>query len=151
MNRCTTCSLVATVHHSASLNSILKIISLIYALLTWKWHQLGQGSHKSSNYIRASSSIFFFLANCSVQLWAEPALPEWLWSDEWIGFDISRPVLGKLTKHRSRWWRRRPSETLVTSSGRGEDLCLLFGSNRSRICLWSCQSLNKEYSRSNVK
>lgn len=46
-----------------------------------------------------------------------------------------------LTRHQSWWWRLRPLETQVTSSGRGADLYLLFCSNPSHKCLWSCQSL----------
>lgn len=47
-----------------------------------------------------------------------------------------------LTRHQSWWWKRHPLKTLVTSSGQGANLFLLFDSNRSHRCLWSSQNLH---------
>lgn len=104
-----------------------------------------------SHYFRASSTIFIFLRDFFQCNWVTV---KWrmkrMWHFKSSSGLVRRPkwnesdaMCRSLTKHRSRWWRRRPSETLVTSSGRGEDLCLPFGSNQSHICLSSCQSLNR--------
>lgn len=111
-----------------------------------------------SHYFKASRTIFFFLADFFSAA-VSGAYTSWvtvkwrmkrMWHFKFSSRLVRQPnwnesdaMCRSLTKHRSRWWRRRPSETLVTSSGRGEDLCLPFGSNQFRICLSSCQSLNR--------
>lgn len=112
------------------------IISGLAAALSSSWLILGTARTSWATVERRMKWMWRFKTSCRLA--------------RRLSWNESDATCRSLTKHRSRWWRRRPSETLVTSSGRGEDLCLLFGSNRSRICLWSCQSLNREYSKSHV-
>lgn len=61
---CITCSLEATAHQSASLNSILKRISLIYAgPMTSKWHKLGQ---KRATEITSCGRSLHFRSDCEL-------------------------------------------------------------------------------------